>query len=228
MKTADETEIVQAITLLTAEYDMPPFEEVRIEMWLADLVRFPSGSVLKSAQNFIRTSKFKPQLSEIVKGCEAQIPVLWLTGDEVWARMPKSERESAMMCNETAEALAIAMPLLEAGEESAARLAFRGAYTRLSEKAKIEGRAPAYFFAQGTNKAQSTEVLAAAVTAGQIGMDQALAIMPAESDRLTRAAGKPQVVLIGGGRQAGKTAALKAILLTMKPKMFGKDGVIEP
>lgn len=223
---ATKNEISKAIALLTAEYDLTPFEPVKLEMWMRELSRFGAGSVLRSAENFIRTSKFKPQLSEIVKGCEVQAPSLWLNGDEAWARMPKSESESAMMCNETAEALALAMPLLLAGEESAARLAFRGAYTRLAEKAKIEGRAPAYFLAQGSDRGHRVEVLAAAIMSEQIGLEQALAILPLEAEKITRAAGKPGALLLGAVTSAGAAKA-RALLLTLKPKMFGKEG-IEP
>lgn len=226
MKNATKLEIGKAIALLTAEYDLPPFEDVKIEMWMRELARYPAGSVQRSAENFIRTSKFKPQLSEIVKGCEAQTPTLWLTSDEAWARMPKTEAESAMLCQETAEALALAMPLLADGEESAARLAFRGAYNRLVEKAKIEGRAPAYFLAQGSDRGHQVEVLLQAVSIGQIGVDQAKVIMPMEAERIERAVGKPGQSLLGHvTSSAVGRAKTKALLLTLKPKMFGADGV---
>lgn len=225
MTTATKLEIGKAIALLTAEYDLPPFEDVKIEMWMRELARYPAGTVQRSAENFIRTSKFKPQLSEIVRGCEAQTPTLWLTGDEAWARMPKTEAESAILCQETAEALALAMPLLLAGEESAARLAFRGAYVRLVERAKIEGRAPKYFLAQGTDRRNTADVLVQAVAAGQIEARQAAAILPMEVERIAQAAGPAGRSLLGSPtpNAIGREKA-KALLLSLNVKKIEKEG----
>lgn len=224
MKNADTTEIAKAIALLVSEYDMPPFEDVRIDMWMRELVRFPAGSVLRSAENFIRTSKFRPQLSEIVKGCEAQSPVLWLSADEAWSKMPKSEADSAMLCQETAEALATAQAMLDNGEESAARLAFRGAYNRLVEKAKVEGRAPVYFLSGGTEKGRRAAVLEDAVRTGLLGLDQAIAIMPEQVEALAIAAGPAgQHLRISGKPDPTQIAKISSALRSLhtadgKPK----------
>ena len=134
-----KTEIVKLIALLSTEYPgTAAFSDDRIEMWVEQLQNFPAGSVLKAGKNHMRTSRFAPQLAEIVTACQAQAGGSWMGSDEAWAMMPKSEAESAMLTNEISQALAAASPLLEQGEQNAARMAFRAAYTRLVEQAKIE------------------------------------------------------------------------------------------
>jgi len=173
-----KNEISQAIALLTAEYDMPAFDGSRLAMWFYKLSSYPKGSVMKSAQHFIATSKFKPQLSEIIHGCEIQCPGTWLGADEAWAKMPQSESESALMTNEISQAMSYATPLLEQGESNAARMAFRDAYDRLIERAKLEGRKPVYFLSSGSDRGGRESVLCDAVKDGLISIDHAVKILP--------------------------------------------------
>lgn len=171
-------EISQAVALLTAEYDIPAFDEARLSMWFYKLSNYPKGTVLKSAHHFIATSKFKPQLSEIIHGCEVQMPDCWLGSDEAWAKMPQSESESSMMTNEISQAMSYATPLIEQGESNAARMAFRDAYNRLVERAKLEGRKPAYFLSSGSDRGGRESVLCDAVKDGLISVESAIKILP--------------------------------------------------
>lgn len=211
-----KTEIVKMIALLATEYpNMPTFSDDRLEMWVEQLSMFPAGSVLKAGKNHMRTSRFAPQLSEIVAACQLQAGGGWMSADEAWAMMPKSEAESAMLTTEISLALAAASPLLEQGEESAARMAFRAAYTRQVELAKIEGRAPRYFLSQGTDKAGRVSVLGAAVKAGQIGLDAAMVLLPTAASELISAAGVTHHPLLAGPTAAG-LARVKQLMTTLK------------
>jgi len=120
---AKSKEIVEAVALLTAEFDDLRVDEIRLDMWKRKLASFPDGVVLRAAEAHIIGSKFKPQLADIIERCRAQITGGWLGADEAWSRMPKTEGESAMLTNEISEALGVASPLLEAGEKNAARMA---------------------------------------------------------------------------------------------------------
>lgn len=211
-------EIVKLIALLATEYPtMPAFSDDRIEMWIEQLSVFPTGSVMRAGKNHMRTSRFAPQLAEIVSACQAQAGGGWLGADEAWALMPKSEAESAMMTNELSQAMAAASPLLEEGEQNAARMAFRSTYTRLVEQAKIEGRAPRYFLSQGTDAAGRVNVLAAAVRAKQIGLDAALVLLPTAAAELESAAGGQQYPMLAG-LDAAELAKVKRQLSHLKPR----------
>lgn len=211
-----KTEIVKLIALLATEYpNMPAFSDDRIEMWIEQLSVFPPGSVLMAGKNHMRTSRFAPQLAEIVSACQVQAGGGWLSADEAWAMMPKSEVESAMMTNELSQAMAAASLLLEEGEQNAARMAFRAAYSRLVEQAKIEGRAPRYFLSQGSDAHGRIEVLAAAVRAKQIGLDAAISLLPSAAAELASAAGKPHQALLSGPSSAGM-AKVKQLMSSLK------------
>lgn len=210
-----KTEIAKAIALLTAEYDLPAFSPDRIAMWMNALSVFPRGSVTKSAENYMRTNKFKPQLADIVQGCMTQVPNAWLSADEAWALMPKSEMDSCMLTDEAAQALAAASPLLEAGDRVAARMAFRGAYERLVETAKVEGRQPKFFPSFGSEIAQRASMLGNAVKAGQYPLDSAIALIPEFSREIIQLAGVQKHPLLAAPTEADR-AKVKALLLTLK------------
>lgn len=121
---------------------------------------------------------FTPIPNDVHAFIEARRPIRWITADEAWARMPKSEADSAMLTNESAEAMAAATPLLEQGDKVAARMAFKAAYDRLVEAANVAGRAPSYFASFGTEKSQQGTMLANAVQAGQIELQAAIDLKP--------------------------------------------------
>ncbi len=208
-------EIAKAIALLTTEYDLTPFSEDRVDMWMSALQKFPAGSVRRATEDFIKSSKFKPQLADIVERCAAQIAGNWLGADEAWAMMPKSEADSSLMTNEIAQAMAAATPLLEAGDRIAARMAFRDAYNRLTEQAKIEGRQPVYFASFGTETQGRLQMLANAVNARHMALEAAVEALPEYGYDLVRMLGVKIHPLLAAPSQEGKQK-LAALLLTLK------------
>jgi hypothetical protein len=209
-------ELVEAIALLRAEYDdMKPVDGPRLEMWWEALRGFPDGAVRASATRHLKTSHFKPQLADIVKGCEAQIEGQWLGADEAWAMMPKSECDSAMLTDEIAQAMAAASTLLEGGDKVAARMAFRDAYTRQVEKAKLEGRAPRYFPSFGSDAVGRVTMLANAVQKGQITLEGATEALPEHGADIVRMCGVTQHPLLAGP-SAENRARLQSLLQTLR------------
>lgn len=209
-------ELGEAIALLRAEYDdMKPVEGPRLEMWWDALKHFPDGAVKAATARFLKTSHFKPQLADIVNGCAAQLDGNWMGADEAWALMPKSESDSAMLTDEIAQAMAAASPLLEQGDKVAARMAFKDAYNRLVEKAKIEGRLPRFFPSFGNDAAGRVTMLASAVRAGQITLENATAALPEYGRDIVQMCGVTKHPLLAGPSDKDK-ARLKALLLTMK------------
>lgn len=213
---ATRNELVQAVALLRAEFDdMQVFDEVRLGMWWKALQHFPDGLILRAAERHLTTSQFKPKLADIVQGCAAQLDGNWLGADEAWALMPKSENDSAMLTDEIAQAIAAATPLLEGRDKVAARMAFKDAYNRLVEKAKIEGRSPRFFPSFGVDPVGRVTMLATAVRAGQITLEKATAALPEYGRDIVKMVGVTSHPLLAGPSQADKDR-LKALLLTMK------------
>lgn len=210
-----QLEIAQAIGLITTEYDLTPFSDERVEMWMQALSHFPTGSVMKATRSYITTNKFKPQLADIVAGCAAQLDGNWLGADEAWALMPKSESDSAMLTNEMAQAMAAAAPLLEMGDRVAARMAFRDTYNRLIERAKLEARTPSYFPSFGSDEAGRVSMLANAVNAKQITLDRATQALPSRAADLVQMLGVKNHPLLAAPSEADHQR-VRALLLTLK------------
>jgi hypothetical protein len=210
-----KVEIAKAIALLTAEYDLPAFGPERIEMWMEALSCFPAGAVTRSATNYIRSNKFKPQLADIIDGCAKQLDANWLGADEAWGLVPKSEHDSAMLTNEIAEAVAAARTLMEREEWTAARMTFKDTYSRLVDRAKLEGRMPAYFPSFGADPAGRVVMLATAVQKGQISMDRATEVLPEHAVDLVKMCGVAKHPLLAPPKPEN-VRRLKSLLLTLK------------
>lgn len=210
------SDLGQAIALLQLEYStMPPVTGARLEMWWKAMQAFPDGAVTAAAEQHIKTNHFPPQLADIVKLCSAQIDGQWLGADEAWALMPKSEHDSAMLTNEIAQAMASASSLLEMGDKVAARMAFKDAYNRLVEQAKIAGRAPRYFPSFGGDKLGHAAVLSQAVLRGQIPLQQALEYKPELATEILGMADVESHPLLAAPSEKGK-AVVKALLADLR------------
>ena len=205
-------EILKSIMLITAEYDLPIFTDERIRMWEQALSAFPAGSVSKSVTNHITTSSYKPQLADIVKGCEAQEDSNWLGAEEAWALAPKSESDSAMVTPEIAEALA-SISLMN--DPISARMAFKETYLRLVAKAKIERRQPRYFASLGTEINGRVSMLAHAVKTNKIALDAATSLVPELSLDLVKMCGAKNHPLLAPPNKSGQDK-VKTLLLQLK------------
>jgi len=209
-------EFAKAMIFLKAEYpNMASITGPRREMWWAALASYPDGVLMNAVTNHIKTSSFEPHLNDILKGCDAQTDGGWLGVEEAWALMPKSEHESAMLTDEIAQAIAVATPLIEEGDRVAARMAFKDAYLRLVERAKLEGRKPRYFPSYGTDRHGVISMLAKAVQVGQIALEAALEWKPEHATEIVKMAGIKSHPLLAGPSEKGK-AAVKALLADLR------------
>lgn len=213
---ATKQELREVVVMLRAEYtDMTPLEGARLELWWNALQGYPDGSLMASAVRHLKTNHFQPKLADIVAGCAAQLDGQWVGPDEAWSLMPKSESDSALLTDEMAQAMAAAAPLLESGDKTAARMAFKDAYTRMVEKAKIEGRAPRFFPSFGTDEAGRVSMLTNAVARKQITVDAAVDMLPGYGPDIVKICGVTDHPLLAAP-SAENRARLKAILSTLK------------
>lgn len=209
-------ELGTAIALLQAEYeDMGSVDGPRLEMWWKALQGYPDGAVRAAAERHIMGCKFKPQLADIKGACDAQLDGQWLGADEAWALVPKSESDSAMMTDEIAQAVAEATPLLEMGDKVAARMAFKDAYNRLVEQARIAGRQPRYFPSFGDDHYGRTKMLATAVQRGQVSIDRAIEWQPEQATEIVKMTGIKSHPLLAAPSEKGRSA-IKALLADLR------------
>ena len=212
---ASRKEISKCLALLKTEFPDFQVDENRRDVWGEGLAGFDDAVLNKAVADFLRTSRFKPHLADLIDRCKAQLDGDWLGADEAWSRIAKSESESCMLTNESAEAWNIARPLLESRDTNGARMAFRDAYNRLTDKAKLEGRRPVYFPSWGADTDGRIQMLSSAVKCGQIGIDRAIEVLPEHAVEVIRMVGVKNHPLLAPPSEEGKQR-VKALLLTLK------------
>ena len=212
---SNQAEIIKAVSLICIEYGLEPFSDDRMDMWCRGLERFPDGAVRRSVANHIMTNKFKPQLADIVQGCNAQQENLWLGAEEAWATVPKHESETALMTKEVAEALGIAQTLLDDGDRIGARMSFKDAYTRLVERSKALGKKPEYFVSLGTDPVSRINALADGVRTNKIAIGRATELVPELAYDIVKLSGvKDHPLLEAPSKEGAKN--IKKIMLMLK------------
>jgi hypothetical protein len=172
MRSEDQAEF---FALLDATYDLIGVGPAKVisasakALFFQDLRGYPlqhiKGALAAHRVDPVR-GKFTPKPADIVFQIEAHTPVQWLGADEVWALMPKSEDDSGILNQVTAQALAVAIPLLAEGDDSGARMAFRAAYNRLVERAKQGRQSPIHFLSPGKDRGAIEAVRAQGIEQG--------------------------------------------------------------
>jgi hypothetical protein len=199
--------------LLDLTYDMIGVGPAKIispaakAMFFTDLERYPldliSGSLAAHRADPER-GKFTPKVADIVYQIERRRRVSWLSADEAWSQVPKIEGQAGLLNDVTAQALVVASQFLNQPrpDMTAARMAFKGCYDRLVERAKLERRGPVYFVSPGGSFEEQQAIEQEAVRQG---------LLPARVEAVVP-------LLETSKRTPGAKPDLKALLLSMQPK----------
>lgn len=199
--------------LLDLTYDMIGVGPAKIispaakAMFFTDLERYPleliSGSLAAHRADPER-GKFTPKVADIVYQIERRRKVAWLSADEAWSQVPKIEGQAGLLNDVTAQALAVAQQFLNLPRPdlTAARMAFKGCYERLVERAKLERRGPVYFVSPGGSFEEQQAI-------EQEGVRQELLQAPRQD---------PVPLLETSKRTPGAKPDLKKLLLELQPK----------
>lgn len=138
-------------------------------MFFTDLQRYPLDLIeaaLAAHRLDPERGRFTPKPADIAAQIERRRPLQWLGADEAWSTVPKIEGEPGILNDVTAQALAVAAPLLAEGDDVAARMAFKACYNRLVERAKLDRRNPEYFLSPGGTHEEQQAVIAEGVRQG--------------------------------------------------------------
>jgi hypothetical protein len=128
--------------------------------------------------------EWPPTLPEFVKMCRQADPNSaggHPTANEAWGLVlaSRDESETVVWTEQIAEAAGIAQPVLDAGDEVGARMAFRDAYDRiLRERADP----PRWFPSLGRDPQRRTAAIDRAVRAGLLTQQHAAGLLPAPKD----------------------------------------------
>lgn len=184
MRDSDKKEFAELVRATLKMYRAEADAEV-LRLWWAILCRHEIGVVSAGFSAFLsdKKSKFQPVPADIIEFIERLVPDGRLGADEAWAMIPRDEHASAVMTEEMAEAMGAAQPLLDEGDQVAARMAFKEAYVRIVENNKLSGIAPKWFPSLGRDPAMREAVMNDAVRRGRLGLDHAAKSVPAIADR---------------------------------------------
>lgn len=113
-----------------AGLDLTPDEIV--DEWATELGGF-SPEEIKRGLEASRANKFPPTLPEFISLCRPAASVR-PSADEAWAIAikAKDEAETVVWTEDMAQAWGLCKPVLDAGDEVGARMAFRASYERIS------------------------------------------------------------------------------------------------
>lgn len=165
-----------------------------VKLWWSVLNRYSIEQVKEGFSRFVssKESKFPPVPAHIIEAIDASYPDGRLGADEAWSMIPKDEFTSIVMTDEMAEAMGIAQPLLDCGDKIAARMAFKEAYTRITDGHKREGVKPKWFPSLGSDKEGREAALSTAVRMGRIGAEHAAGLLaPSQAIAMLESNNKP-------------------------------------
>lgn len=164
---------------VTAELMDKQITPTALSVMVEDLKDYDQEIVIQALQN-LRKESGKFSLDGIIKQIEKQNPDGRPGADEAWGMIPKDENGSCVMTEEMATAMGVAQPLLDRGDETAARMAFRESYTKLVEQNRRNGILPAWFPSLGDDERGHAAVLAEAVRLGRTTPDHAIKLLAPE------------------------------------------------
>lgn len=165
----------------TAEIMQAEVSPVSLAVMADDLQAYDQTLVMMALAKF-RKEANKFSLSGIIAQIEKLNPNRRLGADEAWAIYPHDEATSAVITNEIAEAMAIAQPLLNEGDKTGARMAFKTAYDRITENNKMNGIEPKWFPSLGSDSAGREQVVSEAVRLGRLPQSAVQTLLPPPVD----------------------------------------------
>ena len=176
-------DILKAIAV-TAELTGTELSSSALRVMAADLDRYPEASVFAALTRCRRELRHKMTLGDIIDRLSQSDGRP--TPDEAWAIAldARDEALTVVWNDEICEAFAIARPVLSAGDEVGARMAFREAYGRIARNARDEGKSPKWSASLGWNIEHRTIALKRAESAGLLSSSVVAAMLPAPSGGL--------------------------------------------
>lgn len=159
---------------VTAELTDTDLSEFAARIMAKDLSGFPENQVLKALEKCRKELKGKLRISDVIDRIDDGRP----GHEESWAMIPKSESASIVWTREMAESFGIALPLIEAGDHVAARMAFIETYKSKCAEARNNGTPLKWEPSLGHDRNGREHVLMDAVERGRLTQNHALSLLP--------------------------------------------------
>ena len=153
-----KTQLIEAIAVTFELCGSTTLSAAAKNMMVSELEQYSDEHIVRALKRCRAEVKGRLSLSDIV----SRIPGDWPRSDEAWSMCPKSESESAVLCDEISISYYEATQMTEG--DNAQRLAFRDIYTDRVNDAKSAGKRPRWYPSLGHDKRGREGALRAAVT----------------------------------------------------------------
>lgn len=148
-------------------------------LWWASLKRFPLEFVRDALSGHVQdpiAGKFAPKPADIIGRLQE------MDGrpgpEESWAMMPRDEAMTVVWTEEMSQAWGVALPLINEGDNVAARMAFVERYKQLVSHARAAGRAAKWTPSLGTDAMGRERALMDAVELGRLPAEHVAGLLP--------------------------------------------------
>ena len=145
-------------------------------IWLSLMNNYPLSSVKDALLNHVQHSVFAPKPADMINFIKNQDGRP--SADEAWAMIPRNESVSAVLSQDMLTAMGAAQPLLDEGDQVAARMAFKESYNRLITEARNNSIPVEWFPSLGDDKYGREAVVKEAVRLGRISEVHAQKLLP--------------------------------------------------
>lgn len=159
----------------TAELTGTELSEAALLVFEADLDGYPEADVLAALTRCRRELRGRLTIADVLD--RMRTVGGHPTANEAWAMVLASldESETVVWTDQVAEAAAVARPILEAGDEVGARMAFRDAYERIVRERADE---PRWFPSLGSDAVRREAALDRAVADGRLRREHVDGLLP--------------------------------------------------
>ena len=167
-------ELIKAIAV-TAELTATPLSESAARVMASDLAQYPLQQVLGALTRCRR--ELRPR-SLTIEAVLTRLDDGRPGPEQAWAMMPRSEADSVVWTEEMCQAHAVAKPLLDEGDQVAARMAFAEAYRRMIQAARDAGAPVHWTPSLGHDPHGRESVLLEAVRLGRLTQTHVAGLLP--------------------------------------------------
>jgi hypothetical protein len=190
MRNTDLPEFTRLLGDFLMGYGKPRPDAETIAFWFKSLAPFSPATI---GQAFTAYAQERPDFAPTPNGIAARCRLMDGRPDEneAWAvaLSGRDERDSVLWTAEIQEAFALCRPVLDTGDEVGARMAFKDAYTRLVQVARINGKPASWSVSEGWDAERRQLVVARAVQAGLLAAPPAHLALAYEGDATS---GRPE------------------------------------
>lgn len=193
---------VRTLLVAVAEATGASLSPATIQVMMTKLRMYELDAVLSALDRCLMECKRPLTMADIVERMQQHDGRPG--ADEAWAMCPKSEDDAAVWTQEMSAAFFVARSLLQAGDEIAARIAFKQTYDRLVAESRRANASVTWTVSAGSSRDATARVVEQAAALGRISRADITMYLPAPED-----AGPIAALLMGGG-DAGQALRLIA------------------